>query len=137
MENNIKYISCSKLNQFDPIFIDARLQYPKFDEWVEKCQSLHRIVVTISNLDGLAILKYESDSIKICSFVIRPFLRRKGNGSKLMEELIAHSRKMRKSKLYISVLNSNDTFLTFCQKFGFSLLKNDGINSVFTYEVIL
>ena len=131
---DIIYDSCRSFSVNDSIFDDVRDNYSDFSQWFKKCNDLNRTVVKSGGKSAIAILKYKSSSIKICTFIVSKHQRRHGVGKALMAELFDHAKMMGKEELYLSVLNTNKNFIKFCEHVGFKLQSTDGTNLIFNYK---
>lgn len=132
---DIIYDTCRSICVNDNIFDDVRDNYSDFSQWFKKCNDLNRTLVKADGKSAIAILKYKSSSIKICTFIVSKHQRRCGIGTVLLAELIDHAKYMNKKELYLSVLSNNDNFIKFCNHNGFVLQSNDDNTLIFSYKV--
>lgn len=68
---------------------------------------------------GYAVLWCVMDQGELANIAVRPELRGRGLGARLLEEVVAVSRRRGVTKLYLEVRDSNDGALRLYERFGF------------------
>lgn len=68
---------------------------------------------------GYAVLWCVLDQGELANIAVRPELRGRGLGARLLDEVIAVSRRRGVAKLYLEVRDSNDGALRLYERFGF------------------
>lgn len=68
---------------------------------------------------GYAVLWCVLDQGELANIAVRPELRGRGLGARLLEQVVAVSRRRRVTKLYLEVRDSNDGALRLYERFGF------------------
>ena len=68
---------------------------------------------------GYAVLWCVLDQGELANIAVRPELRGRGLGARLLDEVVAVSRRRGVEKLYLEVRDSNDAALRLYERFGF------------------
>lgn len=68
---------------------------------------------------GYAVLWCVLDQGELANIAVRPGLRGRGLGARLLDEVVAVSRRRGVKKLYLEVRDSNDAALRLYERFGF------------------
>jgi [ribosomal protein S18]-alanine N-acetyltransferase len=72
-----------------------------------------------SDVLGYAVLWCVLDQGELANIAVRPELRGRGLGARLLDEVVAACRRRGVTKLYLEVRDSNDAALRLYERFGF------------------
>jgi len=125
---------CYNIDVNDKIFDQLREDYRDFNGWFEKkCKNEHRLCFVIKghkSLDGIAILKTETDAadlnsfemsgktLKICTFTTGKHVSGNKYGELLLRAVFSHAYENSYRCLYVTAFEKN-YICTFMENFGF------------------
>ena len=79
----------------------------------------HMLVFDDGIVKGVINCKPVGDEVEICEFYVEPFFKGQGIGRKLLEHVIAESKKSGKSRIFLWVLEENGSARRFYEANGF------------------
>ncbi|HEX3047548.1 MAG TPA: GNAT family N-acetyltransferase [Bacillota bacterium] len=126
----VKETSANTLNVSDPLFDNLRLDYPGFNNWMNRCkqEELHTWVIEgeDTKLVGLCIIKTENDIftlrgkvLKICSFKVSENYSGYRFGELLLKKVFAYAEENQYNWIYVTVCKNHNTMAGLFKDFGF------------------
>lgn len=125
-------IHAHEMDSADPIFQSLRVDYPPFNEWLDKCKREHRHAWVVSLPDrtgysGVCIVNpedrpwtdAENPTLKICTFKIAEHAIGLKLGELLLRAVFDYVRKNRFRTAFIEVLPKHGALLNLLGDFGF------------------
>lgn len=119
-----------RLNQSDPIWDSFRVDYPQFDEWLQKCKREHRQSWVISGAGryaGVTIVNAEKQPpaplkgkvLKICSFKVDPDHSGYRFGELLLKTIFRYALENSYAWLFVHVFEKHGALVALFEEFGF------------------
>jgi len=132
--STVQTVAGYEVNLAAPIFTSLRKDYPEFDDWWRNRVALtHRDVLVLgpsTDPEGIAVLKVEDDHphglpgrvLKICTFKRGDEHQGSKRGELLLRAAIDFGRQNTCERVYLEVLPSKQSLLTWLTNFGFSIV---------------
>ena len=119
------------LDVSDAIFSSLRADYPGFDQWLQKCQTEHRICWTVEHgrsLAALTIVKWEEPpefgpggkTLKVCLFKVSDLHPGMRYGELLLKSVFDYAYANGGDSAYVTVFPKYENIISFLESFGFA-----------------
>jgi L-amino acid N-acyltransferase YncA len=126
----VKETSANTLNESDPIFDSLRLDYPGFNNWLNRCKQEERQTWVIEGEDrklvAVCIVKTENDVLslrgkvlKICSLKVSESYSGYRFGELLLKKVFAYADDNQYNWIYVTVCKNHNTIVGLFTDFGF------------------
>lgn len=122
-----RIISKEEIEKLKKFLLGQKLDYPNYEDWVEK--TVEEVKIGVKKAFGLFVGKLVGDgviritasrTVELKNFYIHPDSREKGNGTKLLEYIEDYCKKHGYSQISIDAYVEESTLVNFLIKNGFN-----------------
>ena len=99
--------------------------YPNYTQWIHKCKKENRetVIAYVDNkIVGFIIFKVRLDSVKLCQIFIKPEMRKKGVGFKLLSYFEEYAKHLNTTYIYTTINQENKQTISFFEKNNYLLI---------------